>query len=98
MAEFHLDGDKLTIEGHLEGHDDQEFRAVCLELQVDEAKVLTVDMQGVTSIGSSSVGILVSLWTDLIVSGRRFRLLPSDKVRRVLDLGGLTGVFLGRPG
>jgi hypothetical protein len=53
-------------------------------------------MTNVSEVASLCIGVLATLWIDLSVTGRRFELIPSSRVKRVLDLSGLSHVFIGR--
>jgi anti-anti-sigma factor len=94
MAEYHLADGRLTVQGPLNTDEDAELRKWCLDLFLHDKEVVTVDMENVSRIDSRCIGVLATLWIDLSVVGRRFKLLPSSSVKRILDMSGLSQVFL----
>ena len=96
MAEYHLDDGRLTVQGPLSADDDEDLRKWCLDLFLHEKDVVTIDMEHVSRIDSRCIGVLATLWIDLSVAGRRFELLPSRSVKKILDLSGLSQVFLSQ--
>ena len=59
----------------------------------------TLDLSGVTFVDSSALRILVLAHQERDQRGARLRLqTPSDAVRRLLDVSGLSGVFLAAEG
>jgi tetratricopeptide (TPR) repeat protein len=93
MAEFHLDGYRLTIQGPLHTEEDEDLRRWCVELLLCGEAVVTIEMTVVPSVTSRCIGIIATLWIDLVVAGRHFELLPSTKVKKILDISGLLAGF-----
>jgi anti-anti-sigma factor len=92
---YRIDGDTLVVAGHLEAEEDEELRRWCLDLLLTEKEVVKLDLTGVRYISSLCVGVLATLWIDLSVAKRSFVLQPSAEVKKILDLSGLSKVFLG---
>jgi hypothetical protein len=93
MATYELSGMQLTIAGPLGGDDVERLHEHFIALQAVDAPVVTIDMREVNLIVSRCVGLIATLWIDLSLTGRRFELIPSKKVKWALDLGGLSNVF-----
>jgi anti-anti-sigma factor len=89
MASFFLDGDRLSISGHLGGEDEQELKDQAATLMKIPDKEVTIDLSAATGISSICIGVLVATWLDLRAAGKRMELHTSAEVRRVLDLTGL---------
>lgn len=94
MADFRIDGKRLRVGGRLGEEDEEQLRKCCLDLFLTGAAAVEIDMTGVEEACSRCIGVLATLWIDLSVVGRRFKLIPSPKVARLLDMSGLSRVFL----
>jgi len=98
MATYELTGARLKVSGPLGGDEVEDLHEHFLALQAVDAKVVTLDMSEVNEIVSRCIGLVATLWIDLSLDGRRFEMIPSRKVRRALDLSGLSNVFgISRP-
>ncbi len=97
MAEFGLVGERLRVSGRLDVLQERELRQGCLDLLMTNADVVTVDLSYVTQICSRCVGTLATLWIDLHATGRELELAVSPAVKRVLDLAGVSTLFLAPP-
>ena len=98
MSEFVVESGKLTVRTDLAEERVDEFDAACTRMRDETDGDFVVDMTGVGYMCSRAVGVLATLWMDLAMSGRRFRIVPSPQVKRLLDMGGLTTVFNLMPG
>lgn len=93
MADYKLQGSKLVVTGKLDQEESNEFYAKCQDLFEGGADTLTVDLSGVTYIGSMATGVLASLWRDAKDGDRTLKIVSSDKVKRVLNLAGLSSAM-----
>jgi len=74
------------------------LRQTMLRVCLDRDLVL-VDLQGVTFIDSTIIGVLVAAWKRCGMSGGRFFLTGvNGEPRRTLELVGLTGLLLADDG
>ncbi len=94
MAEFELTGERLRVSGRLDLRQEPELRQGCLDLLMTNADVVTVDLSDVGQICSRCVGTLATLWIDLFAADRELELAVSPAVKRVLDLAGVSALFL----
>ncbi len=90
--------DAVVVDGELTDEVGEELDRGLDVLRKSEVETPIVDLTGVTYISSKSIGLLVSLWVDLIGMGRWFDLQASDCVWDVLRKAGVAGVFFKRPG
>ena len=59
MADYTQRGHKLLVSGKLDQEDGNSFYEQCQELVERDAKTLTIDLSGVTYIGSMATGCLL---------------------------------------
>ncbi len=77
------------------GSDSQYLRKKADEVKAAAPKEVLADFTEVAYLDSIGIGFLIGIYTNLLKSSEgRFALLcPNDRVRAVLDLTKLTGVF-----
>ncbi len=80
------------------GHACEEFGAALNLLRESHVDAPTVDLSNVNYISSRCVGLLLALRFDMLDQGRRFRLLASDHVWKLLWRVGVAHVFPEGPG
>ncbi len=90
--------DIVAFEGELADETLDPFEKALDVLRNSGVEVPTVDLTGVTFLSSRCVGVLVTLWVDLVEQGRWFELRASDKVWDLLGKAGVATVFFKRPG
>jgi anti-sigma B factor antagonist len=85
----------LDLEGRLSiGEGDIALRKAIRSLLEDGESMILLNLQGVTSIDSSGLGELVASKTGAAARGAHIKLLHvEDKVRRVVSMTRLVGVF-----
>ncbi len=93
MAEFELDGHELRVRGVLDEDGVGPLRTHCAGLVRLEAPAVKIDLSGVESINSASIGAIMAMYVDLRTADRRMELVLSPQVKKVLDLVGLTTLF-----
>jgi anti-anti-sigma factor len=93
MASIRVSGSVLAVTGSLDEGAEADLRRRCREVLGSGAEVVTVDLTGVDMITSVCIGALLVLWMDLRSEGRSAKLLPSPRVKKVLDMVGLASVL-----
>ena len=86
---YKVDGDTLTVHGDLTGVIDLEFDVFASELLEAEATVLTIDLMGVTMMGSAHIGILSAFASKVHERGRRLRVVATGNVAKLLKETGV---------
>lgn len=86
---YEVDGDTLTVHGDLIGVIDLEFDVFASELLQTGADVLTIDLMGVTTMGSTHIGILSAFAHKVHEQGRRLRVVATGKVAKQLKESGV---------
>ena len=90
--------DAVVVDGELTDEAGEELDRGLDVLRRSDVETPIVDLSGVTYISSKSIGLRVSLWVDLIGSGRWFDLRASDHVWEVFRKAGVASVFFKRLG
>ncbi len=98
MASFDLSGDRLSVSGALDANAQSQLSDHCRKLLDSGGDAVTIDLSGVEMITSVCIGTLVATWIDLNSAGKRAELVASSGVMKVLDLVGLTQMFIGGGG
>ena len=80
-------GERLTIEGV------GELREKVESLVADGHIALLLDCSQVTAIDSQGLGALVRIWVSLERCGGKLKLIPSGRMRQVLEITGLHKVI-----
>ena len=80
-------GERLTIEGV------GELREKVDSLVAGGHIALLLDCSQVTAIDSQGLGALVRTWVSLERCGGKLKLIPSDRMRKVLEITGLHKVI-----
>lgn len=97
VCEVHREDDGIVVvaSGEIDLASSPELRSLLHDLLDDDAEVLVLDLQGVSFIDSSGLGVLVGvLQRAQEQPGRRFELRGvQGPVRRVFDITGLDEVF-----
>ena len=89
--------DVVAFDGELSDQACGDLESALDLLRKSDVEVPTVDLSDVSRVSSRAIGLLVTLWIDLLDQGRRFDLLASDRVWDVLGIVGVDGVFFKRP-
>ena len=84
-----VDGDTLTVHGDLIGVIDLEFDVSVSELLRAGADLLTIDLMGVTMMGSLYIGVLSAFARKVQEQGRRLRVVATGNVAKQLKESGL---------
>jgi len=93
MATFVITGGKLNVDGSLDADTEGELKDACATLLGATESTITLDLTKVNHINSVSIGILVALLMDLRAANKRAVLQPSARLKRILDMTGLTETF-----
>jgi anti-sigma B factor antagonist len=84
----------LSLAGELDLYNAEEVRAALLEACAGEPAVLVVDLEGVTFIDSTALGVLIEARSRM-TERNGFRLAaPGLETRRALEVSGLDRHFL----
>ena len=89
--------DVVAFDGEISERTREDFEGALDLLRSSDVEVPTVDLSCVSYISSGAVGLLVTLWVDMLDQGRRFDLLASDRVWDMLGKIGVACVFFKRP-
>ena len=81
---YEVNDDTLTIHGDLTGVIDMEFDVSASELLQAGADVLTIDLMGVMTMGSTHIGILSAFAQKVHEQGRRLRVVATGNVAVLL--------------
>ncbi len=90
MAEFALDEHQLRVTGILDEVAEGDLKARLAELVHGGAPAVKIDLSGVASINSASIGTLMATWIDLKTADRPMELVLSPQLNKILDSVGLT--------
>jgi anti-sigma B factor antagonist len=84
----------LSLAGELDLYNAEEVRSALLDACAEEPEVLVVDLEGVSFIDSTALGVLVEA-RSLMADRKGFRLAaPGLETRRALEVSGLDQHFL----
>jgi anti-sigma B factor antagonist len=84
----------LLISGELDVATAAELRGAGEQAIAAGSQTLVLDLSDVTFLDSSGLGALIAIRNASLAAGCALVLLhPSDRVNKVLELSGLTGVF-----
>jgi anti-sigma B factor antagonist len=84
----------VSLGGELDLYNAEEVRAALLEASADEPAMLVVDLEGVTFIDSTALGVLIEARSRM-TERNGFRLAaPGLETRRALEVSGLDRHFL----
>ncbi len=97
MAILKSTGEALVADGDISAGCRPAFEKGLELLRVSGAEAPVVDLSRVTYIGSREIGLLVTLWVDLVDRGTHFDLKASDRVWAILERAGVARVFFHRP-
>ncbi len=97
MGLLRLGPDSIAFDGELSEQVCRDFESALERLRRSDAEISTVDLSRVTYISSRAVGLLVTLWIDMLDQGRRFDLPASNRVWGVLGKVGVVRVFFKGP-
>ncbi len=88
--------DAIAFEGELSEQVCGDFEGALERLRRSDVEISTVDLSRVTYISSRAIGLLVTLWIDMLDQERLFALFASDRVWDVLEKVGVARVFFKR--
>jgi anti-sigma B factor antagonist len=83
----------VTLEGEVDLYTAPEFKEVLLRGIDEGARHVIVDLSGVTFVDSTALGVLVGGGKRLLDSGSLGIVCSDDRIRRILEIAGLAGVF-----
>jgi len=86
---------QVTLRGELDTASAPKLRARLIDLASEEHQLIRIDLSGVDFIDSTGLGVLIGGAKRQREGGGGFVLVrPSPRVKKVLDITGLTKVFL----
>jgi len=83
----------VTLEGEVDLYTAPEFEEVLLHAIDEGARHVVVDLSAVTFVDSTALGVLVAGGKRLLDGGRLRIVCHDDRIRRILTIAGLAGVF-----
>jgi anti-sigma B factor antagonist len=83
----------VTLEGEVDLYTAPEFKEALLRGIDDGARHVIVDLSAVTFVDSTALGVLVGGGKRLLNSGALLIVCSDARIRRILEIAGLAGVF-----
>jgi len=83
----------VTVEGEVDLYTAPEFKEVLLGAVDEGARHVIVDLSAVTFVDSTALGVLVAGGKRLLDDGWLRIVCHDDRIRRILEIAGLAGVF-----
>ena len=83
----------VTLEGEVDLYTAPEFKEVLLRGIDEGARNVVVDLSAVTFVDSTALGVLVGGGKRLLDSGSLRIVCGDERIRRILEIAGLAGVF-----
>lgn len=93
MAAYDLQPGRLHVRGSLDPFNSDTFYQLSLQLLSHDAQGLVLDLRRVNYISSDCVGVISTLWLDVLEAGKKLRIVPSYPVKKILILAGFDKVF-----
>ena len=85
---------ELVLNGYLDAHTFERMESVITDVFTDGSYRLIIDLAGVEYISSAGAGVFIGAHSESRDNGGKVVLLnPSENVKEILDLLGLTSIF-----
>lgn len=93
MPNYSLNKTALSVQGDLLNDEAAEFQGWCRRLVESAEPKVVIDLSEVPRIHSSCIGVLATIWVDLLNQNRTMDLIVSSGVRKTLTMAGFHMIF-----